>query len=92
MGMEKTRGRDLGECIWRLWLKGLGRIWRRLERYVSMSLTSHLSRLRHLAFKTTLDVTWIDAHDRLIPHSDLVECNYSSTLYQPVSPDMTIIE
>jgi len=28
---------------------------------------------------------WMDANDRLIQPSDLVECNYSSILYQPVS-------
>jgi hypothetical protein len=63
-----------------------------MSQFLSISLTSHLSRLQNLAFKTTFGVTWIDADDRLIPHSDLVECNYSSILYQPVSPDMITIE
>jgi hypothetical protein len=85
MGRMKIRGRDLGECIWRLWLKGLGRTWRRLERYVSNSF--HVS-YSHPPFFTQISVAWIDADDRLIPHSDLVECNYSLTLYQPVSTNI----
>jgi len=38
--MGKIRRRDLGEFIWRLWLKGLGRIWRRSEKYVPFPFPS----------------------------------------------------
>jgi hypothetical protein len=39
-----------------------------------------------LCLFTPVSYVVINADDRLIPHSDLVECNYSSILYQPVSP------
>jgi len=74
--MARIRGRDLGEYIWRLWLKGSGRIWRRSERYVHSPFLSLI-----LPYVTL----GLDADDRLIPHWDLVECNCSLILYQLVS-------
>jgi len=54
--MEKIRRRDLGEFIWRLWLKALGRIWKRLERYVPFpfSLFSHFH-FHHLRLSFALN-------------------------------------
>jgi hypothetical protein len=64
-------------------VKGFGKDLEKIREVCPFSLPVSCS---HPPFFTQISVAWIDADDRRIPHSDLVECNYSSILYQPVSP------
>ena len=66
-------------------VKGFGKDLEKIREVCPFSLPVSCS---PRPFFTQISVAWIDADDRLIPHSDLVECNYSSILYQPVSTNI----